>query len=184
MSRTILIDENVLRKLYVEEQFSMHEISKKLGVAVGTVYNYIKLYGIPCRAPHQGFKGKHHTETAKEKIRQKHKGRTFSKETLLKISKSAKVGGIGHKKKRTDGYIAIYFPDHPCSSSDGYIMEHILVMESLHGRHLHKNECVHHINGNRSDNRKENLQLMTKTEHMSFHMKKRHEKRRYDLSIN
>lgn len=35
----------------------------------------------------------------KKKIRQKHKGRTFSKETLLKMSKSAKVGGIGHKKR-------------------------------------------------------------------------------------
>lgn len=183
MSKIISLDENVLRKLYVEDQIPMYEISKKLGVSVGSIHNYIKRYNIPSRPPHQGFKGKHHTESAKEKIRQKHKGRTFSKETLLKMSESAKVGGIGHKKKRTDGYISIYFPDHPCSSSDGYIMEHILVMESLLGRHLYKNECVHHINENRSDNRKENLQLMTKSEHMSFHTKKRHEKRRYDLSI-
>ena len=99
MSKKISLDENVLRKLYVEDQIPMHEISKKLGVSVGSIHNYIKLYNIPSRPPHQGFKGKHHTETAKEKIRQKHKGRTFSKETLLKMSKSAKVGGIGHKKR-------------------------------------------------------------------------------------
>ena len=29
------------------------------------------------------------------------------------MSESKIKGGIGHKKKRTDGYIAVYFPDHP-----------------------------------------------------------------------
>lgn len=163
----------------------MHEISKILGVSVGSVYNYIKIYGIPSRQEHQGFKGKHHTEATKTRISEAHNGRTFSKETILKMSESSKVGGIGHKKERTDGYISIYFPDHPCSSADGYIMEHILVMEALLGRHLYDRECVHHINEIKSDNRKENLQLMTKSEHMSLHMKKRQEKakRGNDLSI-
>lgn len=88
------------------------------------------------------------------------------------------AGGIGHKKKRADGYIAIYFPDHPRSNSEGYIMEHILVMEALVGRHLNEDECVHHINGKRDDNRAKNLQLMTKREHMSYHSKKRWEKKK------
>lgn len=94
-----------------------------------------------------------------------------------------KQGGIGHKKKRSDGYVFIYFPDHPMSTKDGYVMEHDLVMEALIGRHLKGNECVHHINEIRDDNRKENLMLMTKSEHMSLHSKKRWEKRRNDLSI-
>lgn len=178
MNKVILIDENLLRKLYLEESRPMHEISKILDVAVGTVYNYIKLYGIPSRPKHQGFKDKHHTEMAKNKIREALTGREFSEETIAKMSESAKVGGIGHKKERIDGYISIYFPDHPCSTSDGYIMEHILVMEALLGRHLYENECVHHINENRSDNRKENLKLMTKSEHMSFHMNKRWEEKK------
>lgn len=178
MNKVVLIDEDILRFLYLVEQRPMHEISKILGVAVGTVYNYIKVYGIPSRPEHQGFKGKHHTDVTKAKISNAHTGRTFSNETIAKMSEAAKVGGIGHKKERTDGYIAIYFPDHPCSSADGYIMEHILVMEALIGRHLHEWECVHHINGIRSDNRKENLKLMTKSEHMSFHMKKRWEEKK------
>lgn len=89
------------------------------------------------------------------------------------MSESDKVGGIGHKKKRKDGYVYIYFPDHPKSTKDGYIMEHDLIMECLIGRHLKNNEVVHHKNKVRDDNRKENLQLMTKSEHASFHSKER-----------
>lgn len=178
MNKVILIDENVLRNLYLEECKPMHEIARELGVAVGTVYNYIKLYEIPSRPRHQGFKGKHHTEEAKAKISVAHTGRTFSKETIERMSASAREGGIGHKKLRGDGYVSVYFPDHPCSTEDGYIMEHILVMEALIGRHLKDDECVHHINGNRNDNRKENLKLMTKSEHMSFHTKKRWEEKK------
>ena len=100
------------------------------------------------------------------------------------MSYAGKIGGVGHKKKREDGYIAIYFPDHPKSSKDGYIMEHILVMEAIIGSHLEDNEVVHHKNGIRDDNRKENLKLMDFREHARYHMKQRHdEKRRNDLSI-
>lgn len=85
-------------------------------------------------------------------------------------------GGIGHKKTRSDGYTYIYFPDHPKSTKDGYIMEHILVMESVIGRHLDDDEVVHHINGKHADNRKENLQLMKRSEHTAHHMRERKRK--------
>lgn len=101
-------------------------------------------------------------------------------ETERKMSISDKVGGIGHKKKRKDGYICIYFPDHPNSTKDGYIMEHILVAECLLGRHLNREEVVHHKDGVRDDNRKENLEVMTFKEHAAYHMKKRHENRKVE----
>lgn len=59
-----------------------------------------------------------------------------------------------------DGYVWIYKPEHPKAYSGKYVPQHILVMEEKLGRYLDGDtESVHHINGNRSDNRLENLQL-------------------------
>ncbi|TAL19759.1 MAG: hypothetical protein EPN99_10020 [Frankiales bacterium] len=52
--------------------------------------------------------------------------------------------------------------DHPRAGSNGYVFEHLLVMEELLGRHLLPGETVHHRNGLRDDNRPQNLELWTR----------------------
>lgn len=66
----------------------------------------------------------------------------------------------GGKRKTAQGYIAIYCPEHPSAwPKTNCVFEHRLVMEEHIGRCLENDEEIHHKNGNRSDNRIENLEL-------------------------
>jgi len=69
----------------------------------------------------------------------------------------------GGRHINDDGYVLIRIDrDDPYASMalvTGYVAEHRLVMAHHLGRLLTPAESVHHINGNRADNRLENLQI-------------------------
>lgn len=65
------------------------------------------------------------------------------------------------------GYRVYYIGDK--SHKGGYIAEHRIVMELSLGRRLREGEVIHHINGNKQDNRLDNLSLTSAGGHRNLH---------------
>lgn len=82
------------------------------------------------------------------------------------VSCASTMHNIGRRKFDSKTYVEYCLKGNK-------IVEHRAIMESILGIKLKKKEIVHHINGIKSDNRPENLQVMTSSEHMSFHGKTR-----------
>lgn len=66
------------------------------------------------------------------------------------------------------GYRCIRMTDHP-QAQNGYVFVHRLVAEKILGRCLFPHERVHHINGDRLDNRPENIIVLTHVTHARLH---------------
>lgn len=127
--------------------------------------------GIYKRKPNQGFQKGHEpwnmglTKEIDERLKKAGK----------KISENHK--GFKHPNWKggrivdDNGRISIYCPNHPFTRNGSYIFEHRLVMEKYLGRYLkpHPEEIVHHIDGNPSNNKIENLEVLTKSEHAREH---------------
>ena len=89
------------------------------------------------------------------------------------INKIAKVNGFQIGDTFHKGYATTHngYQMRFCSGDrkSGYMLIHRAMMEEKIGRKLNPNEIVHHINGNKTDNRIENLQIMSKSDHARLH---------------
>lgn len=79
----------------------------------------------------------------------------------------------GYRQVTSRGYITRTCPGHPYATKKGLVMEHRLVVEEHLGFALPPEFDVHHINGNKKDNRIENLAIMTHGAHTAFHERER-----------
>jgi len=118
----------------------------------------------------------HHDNLVKGTIRRNKRHPISSEQAQINGMKATPISGDKHyawkggKKKSSRGYIYKLAHNHP-RAHNGYVFEHILVMEKHLDRYLKSNEIVHHINDNRTDNRISNLALMTRAAHNTLHKK-------------
>lgn len=68
------------------------------------------------------------------------------------------------------GYKYVQVPQHPNATKKGYVGVHRLVAEKTIGRYLMPNEVAHHKNEIKTDNRRSNIQVMTKSQHSTYHL--------------
>lgn len=90
------------------------------------------------------------------------------------IKPSARRGAASHKFRLgryvdRDGYVRCLVDEHPNAYRGRYVFEHRLMMEKALRRRLRPEEIVHHRNGNRVDNRLQNLELTDRADHMRQH---------------
>ena len=76
-------------------------------------------------------------------------------------------------------------PEHPYSSITGYVKTARLIMERKLKRYLDPEEVIHHIDGNRTNNKIKNLMLFeNKSEHIKHHWDIRKLGRQLEFSSN
>lgn len=155
-----------IKSLY-EDGLSIPQISDRLGIPRSTVRSRLLADGVTLRTRADAVK----IAAADGRLGQSMKGKKrapFSPEWKAKISRAR----LAHSSKnakglslKPNGYVEYTKGPHKGRG------QHVVLMEKKIGRKLFSNECVHHKNHIRHDNRLRNLQLMTRAEHAALHAK-------------
>lgn len=133
---------------YIIKKISKREIAQRCKCDHGTITRYLHKFNIPIRTLSEAIKLWY------ENNPHPHKSKRGKDSPHWK-------GG----RHVVGGYVKIYFPTHPYAYNRKYMLEHRLVMEKHLGRYLRLSEIVHHIDGNKENNKIQNLYLTSREKH-------------------
>lgn len=170
----VILNKDFLYDEYIIKNKTVTQISKEINHHPNTVRRNLKEYKI----------GKYIKHQDREWLYNKYINELKSTETIAKevgvdggtiwywLNKlkipirsisEAQTGALhrGWKGGRTSnrGYIYLLMPEHHRANSNGYVREHILIMEKKLGIPIKRTEVIHHIDGNPSNNDPNNLHL-------------------------
>lgn len=165
----MLIDKEILERLYIRERKSIPDIADILNIPRSRARNLLIKNDVQLRSRADGVRFASH----KIGVHSKGKKRVFTAEWKWNMSIAARnrKTTIGFRIN-SQGYIEITVGENKGRP------QHDVIMEEHIGRKLLPNECVHHIDRNRRNNDLKNLRLMTKVEHARLHAKENYVKRK------
>lgn len=157
------VNQATLVEMYVDKKMGIPDITKETGIPKSRIRSILLKQGVKLRTTKEAL------ALVKYKIGSGRRGKTYiaTDEARRNISIARKKYSALHAKGYDihNGYVRISVGKN-CGR-----LQHVVIMEQHIGRKLSKDEVVHHINGVKTDNRIENLKLMTNAEHSSLHAK-------------
>lgn len=155
--------KELIKRLYLDEGLSAHDIANTLNISRGTIAWFLRRWDIQ-RSQKCGIQ----LAKSQGKLLLRNKARV-ARGPLNPNWKGGRYTDHGYIYVRLDPNDFFY----PMANKGGYVFEHRLVVAKALGRCLHPWELVHHKGTkfpkgsveNRSDNRIENLQLISEGRH-------------------
>lgn len=149
--------EEQLYDAYVNKGMSQYECAELFGTSQKVVWRAMKKMGIKARK-------------AAKRDQFGEKNSSWKGGRILVGATTPEGYRIASDTRGKKKYYMVLCRSHPNANKYGYVFEHIKVaLESAGREKLEKDECVHHINCIKTDNRSENLQICSKAKHRDYH---------------